>query len=238
MTSHPRLDLPAFALVIIALSLWASPDLQAQPKLDIRKADIDIGTIYNGAIIRTPITISNAGTEELTIKSVRTSCGCTTVKQPSEALKPGASATIEVEFNSAGFRGRAVKYVYIQTNDPGSDYHTITLRVDIKEELVPVPPVSVIWLGNVPVGKAQSKTMIFANASGAKLTVKKVSSLPSSVKATIRPKTLAPSDTLEIVLTITPDQEGYVNAEVFVETTSTKQPRVPFRITYIGVKPE
>jgi len=244
MTSPPQPGSPADRVqrsglaVLVTLSVCISLAAHAQPKLDLRKSEIDLGTIYSGALIRTPITISNAGTEPLTITNVRTSCGCTTVKQPTEALKPGQSATIEVEFNSAGFRGRAVKYVYLQTNDPGADYHTITLRVDIKEELVPVPPVSVIWLGNVPVGKAQSKTMIFANASGAKLTVKKVSSLPSSVKATIRPKTLAPSDTLEIVLTITPDQEGYVNAEVFVETTSTKQPRVPFRITYIGVKPE
>ena len=232
---HARLPVLAF---LIALGLWASLEAQAQPKLDIRKAEIDLGTVYNGAVIRTPITISNAGTENLTITSVRTSCGCTTVKQPAEPLKPGASATIEVEFNSAGFRGRAVKYVYIQTNDPGADYHTITLRVDIKEELVPVPPVSVIWLGNVPLGKAQSKTMTFTNASSAKLSLKKVSDLPSSVKATIRSKTVAPSDTLEVLLTITPDHEGYVNAEVFLETSSTNQPRVPFRITYIGVKPE
>lgn len=229
---------PALFALLIALSLWASFDAQAQPKLSIQKAEIDLGTIYNGALIRTPITISNAGTADLIITSVRTSCGCTTVKQPAEPLKPGASATIEVEFNSAGFRGRAVKYVYIQTNDTSADYHTITLRVDIKEELVPVPPVSVIWLGNVALGKAQSKAMTFVNASPAKLSLKKISGLPSSVKATIRPKTVAPSDTLEVLLTITPDHEGYVNAEVFLETSSTRQPRVPFRITYIGVKPE
>jgi len=244
MTSHLHLGSQPHRMrhsglaLLVTLSVCVSLGAHAQPKLDLRKPEIDLGTIYSGALVRTPITISNAGTEPLTITNVRTSCGCTTVKQPTEALKPGESATIEVEFNSAGFRGRAVKYVYLQTNDPSADYHTITLRVDIKEELVPVPPVSVIWLGNVPVGKAHSKTMTFANASGAKLSVKKLSGLPSSVKATIRPKTVAPSDTLEIVLTITPDREGYVNAEVFVETSSPNQPRVPFRITYIGVKPE
>lgn len=221
-----------------ALSLCVSLGAHAQPKLNIQKSEVDLGAVYSGTVVRTPIAISNAGTEPLTITNVRTSCGCTTVKQPTEPLKPGESATIEVEFNSAGFRGRAVKYVYLQTNDPSADYHTITLRVDIKEELVPVPPISVLWLGNIPVGKAHAKTMTFANTSGVRLSVKKVSGLPTSVKATVRAKSVAPSDTLEILLTITPDREGYVNAEAFLETSSTKQPRVPLRITYIGVKPE
>ena len=223
---------------VTLLTLGGFSALQAQPKIVIAKTDIELGTVYNGAIVRTPITISNAGTEPLLITSVRTSCGCTTVKQPNETLKPGESETFEVEFNSSGFRGRYAKYVYLQTNDPSADYQTVTLRVDIKEELVPVPPVSVAWLGNIPVGKTYTQTMRFTNQSGGKLTLRKFTGLPSSVTATVRPKTASPGDTVEVHLTVKPDQEGYTNAEVKLETSSTRQPQVPIRITYIGVKPE
>jgi P pilus assembly chaperone PapD len=224
--------------VIVAAFLSGFGAAQAQPKLMIQKTEFELGTIYNGDIVRTPITITNTGNEPLHIESVRTSCGCTTVKEPKKTLKPGESETFEVQFNSSGFRGRYAKYVYVQTDDPSADYHTITLRADIKEELVPVPPVSVAWLGNIPVGKTHIHTMRFTNQSDKAITLKKVTGLPASVTAATEPKTVAPSDTVVVRLAVKPAEEGYSNTEVTIETNSPNQPHVPFRITYIGVKPE
>jgi Protein of unknown function (DUF1573) len=235
-------DLRRVARSVLCLSsvmlLGSVAALQAQPKISIEKSEIELGTIYSGAVVRTPITIANTGNEPLRITSVRTSCGCTTVNQPKETLKPGESATFEVQFNSSGFRGHYTKYVYVQTNDPSAESRTITLRTDIKEELAPVPPVSVAWLGNIAVGKTVTHTIRFANNSGHTLTLKKLTGLPKSVTGTIQPKTLAAKDTAEVRLTVKPDQEGYANTEVKIETSSKNQPQVPFRITYIGVKPE
>jgi hypothetical protein len=230
--------LPPLILLVILGGITGTSAIVAQPKIVIAKSDIDLGTVYNGAIVRTPITISNAGTSDLHITSVRTSCGCTTVKQPKEVLKPGESQTFEVEFNSSGFRGHYAKYVYLQTDDPSADYQTVTLRVNIKEDLVPVPPVSVAWLGNIALGKTTTQSVRFANVSGHPLRLKKFADLPSTVTTSLQPTTLAPSDTIEVKLTVKPDKEGYTNQEVKLETNSRNQPNVPFRITYIGVRPQ
>ncbi len=241
MRTHRRVHqqlFPALALAVSMTLCLAAEALHAQPKLIVKQSEFELGTIYNGAIVRTPITISNGGTEALHIKSVRTSCGCTTVKQPKQTLKPGETETFEVQFNSAGFRGRYAKYVYVETDDPEASVQTVTLRADIKEDLAPVPPVSVAWLGNIPVGHAYKHTLRFANQSGAPITLKSFDGLPSFVTARMSSKTVAPQDTVTIELSVKPDQEGYSNTEVALETSSSHQPRVPFRITYIGVKPE
>src|SRR5512146_1396532 len=112
-------------IAVATLSLFTSMGL-AQPKLVLDKQEVSLGTVYNGAIVKAKIKLTNAGSAPLAIRSVRPSCGCTTVRQPKDSLGPGQSDYLEVQFNSTGFRGKAVKYVNIESNDPTNQYATIT----------------------------------------------------------------------------------------------------------------
>lgn len=221
-------------LLIVALSSFT---LIAQPKLSVSNDKIDLGVIYNGAIKTAEIKLTNTGKDTLKIVSVQPSCGCTTVKQPKSALAPGESDFLKVEFNSTGFRGPSTKYVNITTNDPAKPNVTVTLTADVKEELQPTNNSSVLWLGTVPMGKTITENLAFKNLSNKPLKIKGVASKNPSITAKFEPTSVQPLGELKVTFTVKSEKEGYVNEELFIETDSKNQPRVPVRISFVGVKP-
>jgi len=209
----------------------------AQPNLVVNREKIDLGVLYNGTVTAADIKLTNIGTDTLRIVSIQPSCGCTTVKHPKSALAPGESDVVRVEFNSTGFRGRATKYVNITTNDPSKSYVTITLNAEVKEELQPTTNSSVLWLGTVPLGKSASEKLTFKNLSGATLRVKGIATKNPAITAKFEPEAVKPSGEVTVTFTVRSQKEGYVSEELFLETDSKNQPRVPVRVSFVGVKP-
>ncbi|HXG39264.1 MAG TPA: DUF1573 domain-containing protein [Bacteroidota bacterium] len=209
----------------------------AQPKITVDKEKIDLGVLYNGAVKGAEIKLTNTGNDTLKIMGVQSSCGCTTVKHPKSALAPGESDIIKVEFNSTGFYGPATKLVNITSNDPNRTYVTVTLTAEVRNELEPVTKSSVLWIGTVPVGKSASQELTFKNLSGRTLTIKNVVSKNPSITVKPESTSVPPSGELKVSITIQSKQEGYVGEEVFLETDSKNQPRVPLRVSFVGVKP-
>lgn len=209
----------------------------AQPKITVDKEKIDLGVLYNGAVKGAEIKLTNTGNDTLKIMGVQSSCGCTTVKHPKSALAPGESDIIKVEFNSTGFYGPATKLVNITSNDPNRTYVTVTLTAEVRNELEPVTKSSVLWIGTVPVGKSASQELTFKNLSGRTLTIKNVVSKNPSITVKPESTSVPPSGELKVSITVQSKQEGYVGEEVFLETDSKNQPRVPLRVSFVGVKP-
>ncbi len=219
------------------LLLSSSFSLVAQPKLFIEKMEIDIGTVYNGGSKSTKWILKNAGKDTLKILSIVPSCGCTAAKEPKKALLAGESDALEVTFNSTGFRGKQTKYVNIHSNDPENPYTTVSLKVDILEELEPVTKTSIFWLGALPVGKQVQQTIAFRNITGKPIAIKNVSSSSPKLQVKANARSVAPSDSIQITVTVTPDKEGYFHEQFLIETDSKNQPSVPMKVTFIGVKP-
>ena len=67
----------------------------------------------------------NDGTDDLFIRNVTASCGCTTPDFPREAIAPGGSGKISVVFNSSGKLGRQNPTVDVYTKNQGK----ITLKL-------------------------------------------------------------------------------------------------------------
>lgn len=82
---------------------------------------IDYGTINKGADGVRQFKFTNTGTSDLTIKQVRSSCGCTIPKKPEGAISPGASDIIEVKYD---------------TNRVGPIRKTITVTSNASNEMV------------------------------------------------------------------------------------------------------
>ncbi len=224
-------------ILLSLIVLLCSCPLVAQPKLVLGTEKIDLGVLYNGTIKTAEIKLTNAGKDTLKIVSIQPSCGCTTVRQPKSALAPGESDVVKVEFNSAGFRGPSTKYVNITTNDPAKPYVTVTLTAEVKEELQPTGNSSVLWLGTVPMGKTMSQNLTFKNLSDKPIKIKGVASKNPIITAQFEPASVQPSGQLKVTFTVKSEKEGYVNEELFIETDSKNQPRVPVRISFVGVKP-
>jgi hypothetical protein len=86
----------------------------------------DFGDINEGQIVKHDFKLTNKGKNDLLIRNVKASCGCTAVKNES-VVKPDQTTDLNVEFNSRGKKGRQNKSVTVITNDPVNS--TIVLRI-------------------------------------------------------------------------------------------------------------
>ena len=82
---------------------------------------------------------TNTGDSEITIKSVRSSCGCTVPKLAKKTYGPGESGEIKAVFTYGARVGQQVKRITVELEDPGSRAYALTLVTDIPEWLVIEP---------------------------------------------------------------------------------------------------
>lgn len=70
------------------------------PVLEFEELNHDYGTIEQGSDGTYSFVFTNAGTEPLILKNVRSSCGCTIPEWPREPINAGESSTILVKYNT------------------------------------------------------------------------------------------------------------------------------------------
>ena len=212
----------------------------SQPKLSLDKPEVDLGTIYGGIKKSGIITLKNIGSDTLLIFNVQPGCGCTTVKQPKAFLLPGESDVAELEFNSAGYRGKVEKHVSISTNDPTSRYVDVKIFADVKEVLQPVDGTinrtSTLWVNNTIVGKPTTQTVELKNVSGVPILVKGDSVSSSTLALKIYKRFLHPDDTLSIQVTVQPQISGSAYEHFYIFTNNKNQPVVEIQVRYSGIK--
>jgi len=103
-------------------------DQQTSVHFDLLK--YDFGTLHEGDVVHTTFSFKNTGKKDLVIQNCVGSCGCTVPSWPHEALPPGASGKIAVDFNSSGKSGVQHKTVTVLANtDPASTILEITSNV-------------------------------------------------------------------------------------------------------------
>ncbi len=67
----------------------------------------------------------------LTIKDIKTSCGCTAALLSQDSLAPGQDGTIKVELNTKNRSGKMSRTVTVQSNDPKDPAKVLTIYADI-----------------------------------------------------------------------------------------------------------
>lgn len=208
--------------------------LTAQPKIRLNSTTFDMGTIYRGEIKKVNLVIGNAGNQPLTISRIETSCGCTSAKSSVPTLGPGAADTIEISYNSTGFDGKITKTVTIHSNDPAAMFVDATITGTVATELDVVPKIHLLNFGSSKVGEQASASFVFKNTSAGTITLRGVTSTDTSVRAQIGFRTVNPSDTITIFFAFTPRSKSLTDTYFYLETTSPRQPKVPFRFMYMG----
>ena len=86
------------------------------PIITFEEASFDFGDIYQGDKVEHVFKLENTGTQPLIITNVQTTCGCTATEWPREPVMPGETASLKVDFNSAGKSGRQNKVISIISN--------------------------------------------------------------------------------------------------------------------------
>ena len=102
-------------------------DLENAPKIEYNTKVFDFKEIAEGKTAEYTFWVMNKGKKDLLIRSVTTSCGCTTGKPSSNTIVPGGSAELKVTFDSHQKVGMQNKIITVISNDPS--HSTTLLRI-------------------------------------------------------------------------------------------------------------
>ena len=126
----------SFALAFVFLCFSGSLFFAGRgPVLKFTKDTIDFGKVKQGKVLTHVFMFTNEGDSTLSIKRVRTSCGCTAVLLKNKEVAPGKTGELKVTFNTRGYANKVSKYIYIDSNDPGQPSIRLTVSA-----LIEVPP--------------------------------------------------------------------------------------------------
>lgn len=85
-------------------------------KMHFPEKVFDYGFIMQGDVVKHDFYFKNVGNDDLVIKRVEPSCGCTVPVYPKEPIAPGEDGKISVTFKSAGKLGRQIPNIKVITN--------------------------------------------------------------------------------------------------------------------------
>jgi len=127
-------------------------------KIVFDQPTFDYGFIMQGDKVNHDFYFKNAGNDDLFIKRVTASCGCTTPDYPKEAIPPGASGKISVVFNSSGKLGRQNPTVDVFTNNQGK--LTLKLKGFVDAERAKTPSALIKKVEEVVEEKTKVKSVV------------------------------------------------------------------------------
>jgi hypothetical protein len=214
-----------------------SPTVKA-PKLIVDTVNTELGEIYSGLVKHFSVEIKNGGNDTLKIVSIKPSCGCTTVKAPKSILLPGESDTVSLDFNTTGMRGRVVKNVDIESNDPNTSHKTISFLSTVLTDFEILRYGPSVFLGNVPVGKAIKEVLTLQNVAKYPIKIMGITSSSPKISVTTKTKTIRQLDSTKIQVSLVPEQEGLTTYELVMKTNSKNMSSFPIKVMVVGIKPK
>ncbi len=132
-----KLFLAPLFIFVLMFSNYSFSQSALKPKIVVKPATYDFGTIQQDSVITTYFVVSNDGNAVLKINKVGASCGCTAVIAKKDELKPGESTELKVTFDSKDKIGKQSKTIYLETNDPKNPTFNILLTGIIVEKVKP-----------------------------------------------------------------------------------------------------
>ena|SRR5438874_10899247 len=213
------------ASVVIALTDNALAGLKwEQTQIELHPAPGDAAAVGS-------FKYRNDGKEPVHIKSVHTSCGCTTTSRPKDEIAPGESGEITATFKIGSSTGTQQKTVTVETDDMAEQVTVLTLRAVIPQ-MVELRPSFIYWENSEP-PKAKTITVKTAtelnvkklnvNSSSPEFTTKVISVRPNEFNVEVQPRDT--SHAVNATLTIQPDngiKPSYATARIVTPTTSSQ----------------
>jgi hypothetical protein len=130
-----------WVIILLCLMTIARP-VSAQFRWDKREVDLNPGVLDTNVVTR--FQFENIGNKTIAIRSVRSSCGCTTVAQDKKSYKPREKGEIIADFPFGQRLGVQEKKILVETDDSTESIVILTFRVHIKE-LVRLEPSMLLW---------------------------------------------------------------------------------------------
>jgi len=216
------------ALMIFSILNIIVHPVKAQLKV-LEGNQISFGKIYQtGKKVHEVLTLKNTGEENITIRNVHTSCGCTVASVSDSLIAPGKQTTVQVEFNPAGYTGEVTKNIYITTSDPKNQMITVTMTGYVTYALQPTPAYATFF--NVKPGKSDSTNITLTNTSNETIQITKVELPSKELTYRLSKKTLTPGEFSDIELYLNSNEGEDVNGAMRIYTTSKLQPVLQVKV--------
>jgi len=122
---------PELVLSFTGNVVSASQVSDGAPTIYFSETEHDFGKVNEGDKVNYTFNFANKGTSELTIKDIKTSCGCTAALLSQDNLAPGQEGTLKVELNTQNRSGKMSRTVTISSNDPKDPAKVLTIYADV-----------------------------------------------------------------------------------------------------------
>lgn len=106
-------------LIIVSIVLTFICGLRAvvaAPRLECKEDTFDFNAICSTQSVSHVFILENTGDEPVTIRRIRSSCGCTTVVSTKQMLAPGEQEKVAVTFNAKGRHGTQNRSIFVSWN--------------------------------------------------------------------------------------------------------------------------
>ncbi len=107
--------------------------LAKAPKIKFENTNFDFGSAKQGDKVECSFIFKNEGENDLFIRKVKASCGCTATNPEKTILKKGEESKINATFNTSGKEGKQYKSVTVICNDPVSSTVTLSIQGNVEK---------------------------------------------------------------------------------------------------------
>ncbi len=223
-------------IVVAGAMLLAAGLLLARPGIKFKATAIDFGEVDSGKLVQVNFEFENAGNSTLRIKNLIPSCGCTTSTLEKKEYRPGEKGVVPVTFNSAGYAGKVIKTINVQTDDP--DNAEILLRLTGTVVLKEFPQAELkpdkVNFEKVQVGKRISRKFTVTNSGNLDLKIIEISSSPE-ITIGFPQKIIHPGKACECELALTLYEKGFISNLVKIRTNDSRNPFLFIRVEAEGI---
>jgi hypothetical protein len=124
---------------------------QTKPQIAVNQKEFNFGKIKQGQSVDHVFEIVNRGNAELILHNAVSSCGCLTAVLSSKTIAPGEKGQVKATLSTASIRGKQIKQIYINSNDPNQARVAIKVEGEVIADLAIDP--ALIWLKEVRLGE-------------------------------------------------------------------------------------
>ncbi|MEA3415287.1 MAG: DUF1573 domain-containing protein [Thermodesulfobacteriota bacterium] len=149
-----------------------NPSNSDHPDIEFQETIYDFGAAGQQEEIVHDFFFKNVGGKTLTIKGVRTCCGCIAKSVSNKTILPGESGSIKVIFETRKYRGRRTKSIFVESDDPGEPEIELKISGIIRTEMAVIP--EFLYFGDVAKGKETTKELKLIQIGEKELRLEKV----------------------------------------------------------------
>jgi len=122
---------PEMVITINGNVVLAGENSGGLPTIYFTETQHDFGKVNEGEKVNYTFSFANKGTSVLTIKDIKTSCGCTAALLSQDNLTPGQEGTLKVELDTKNRSGKMSRTITVNSNDPKDPAKVLTIYADI-----------------------------------------------------------------------------------------------------------